>query len=76
MRNRKDYESTAKLVFLQTIGPQLNALGLIPQSADADNLAREQRCSWSARGGWQRPRARRAPEAAGSTSRSTTSQTM
>ena len=37
--NRKDYESTAKLVFRQTIGTELNSLGLIPQSADADNLA-------------------------------------
>ena len=25
-------------MFLQTIGPELNSIGLIPQSADADNL--------------------------------------
>jgi receptor protein-tyrosine kinase len=37
--SNKDYESTAKLMFRQTIGTQLNAVGLIPQSSDADNLA-------------------------------------
>jgi polysaccharide biosynthesis transport protein len=36
---RDTYESTAKLVFSQTIGPELNALGLLPNSPDADNLA-------------------------------------
>ena len=34
-----DYESTAKLLFRQTIGPELNAQGLLPGAPDADNLA-------------------------------------
>jgi polysaccharide biosynthesis transport protein len=34
-----NYESTAKLFFRQTIGPEADALGLIPGSPDADNLA-------------------------------------
>jgi succinoglycan biosynthesis transport protein ExoP len=33
------YESTAKLLFRQTIGPELNAIGLLPGAPDADNLA-------------------------------------
>jgi succinoglycan biosynthesis transport protein ExoP len=33
------YQSTAKLLFRQTIGPELNAIGLLPGSPDADNLA-------------------------------------
>jgi receptor protein-tyrosine kinase len=33
------YESTAKLLFRQTIGPELNAIGLQPGAPDADNLA-------------------------------------
>jgi capsular exopolysaccharide synthesis family protein len=33
------YESTSKLLFAQTIGPELQALGLIPGTPDADNLA-------------------------------------
>src|SRR5215207_6962762 len=33
------YESTAKLLFRQTIGPELNALGFLPGAPDADNLA-------------------------------------
>jgi capsular exopolysaccharide synthesis family protein len=36
---RDSYESTAKLLFSQTIGPELNALGLLPGTPDADNLA-------------------------------------
>ena len=35
------YQSTAKLLFQQTIGAELNALGLLPGSPDADNLARD-----------------------------------
>jgi len=35
---RDTYESTAKLLVSQTIGPELNALGLLPASTDADNL--------------------------------------
>jgi capsular exopolysaccharide synthesis family protein len=38
LANRNSYESTAKLLFLQTIGPDLNALGLLPATQDADNL--------------------------------------
>lgn len=37
--SRDSYESTAKLLFRQTIGPELNALGLLPGAPDADNLA-------------------------------------
>jgi polysaccharide biosynthesis transport protein len=33
------YESTAKLLFQQTISPEINAIGLLPTSLDADNLA-------------------------------------
>jgi succinoglycan biosynthesis transport protein ExoP len=36
---RDRYESRAKLVFRQTIGAELNAIGLLPASLDADNLA-------------------------------------
>ena len=36
---RDRYESTAKLLFNQTIGPEFTALGLLPTSPDADNLA-------------------------------------
>lgn len=36
---RDSYESTAKLSFLQTISPELNVVGLLPTSLDADNLA-------------------------------------
>jgi tyrosine-protein kinase len=36
---RNTYESTAKLVFSQTVTPELNAVGLLPTSVDADNLA-------------------------------------
>jgi succinoglycan biosynthesis transport protein ExoP len=36
---RDTYESTAKLTFLQTISPELNVVGLLPTSLDADNLA-------------------------------------
>jgi succinoglycan biosynthesis transport protein ExoP len=36
---RDSYESTAKLLFSQTIGPEQQALGLIPGTPDADNLA-------------------------------------
>ena len=38
--NRDTYESTSKLLFDQTIGPALSALGLPPVGQDADNLAR------------------------------------
>jgi capsular exopolysaccharide synthesis family protein len=38
LANRNSYESTAKLLFLQSIGPDLNALGLLPNTPDADNL--------------------------------------
>lgn len=37
--NDRDYESTAKLLFRQTIAPELNAVGVLPNSPDADNLA-------------------------------------
>src|SRR5215212_7697009 len=33
------YESTSKLLFAQTIGPELQAMGLVPGAPDADNLA-------------------------------------
>jgi capsular exopolysaccharide synthesis family protein len=33
------YESTAKLLFRQTIGPEINATGLLPSTPDADNLS-------------------------------------
>lgn len=36
---RNTYESTAKLVFAQTIGPEQQARGLLPGTPDADNLA-------------------------------------
>jgi succinoglycan biosynthesis transport protein ExoP len=36
---RDNYESTSKLLFSQTIGPEQQALGLIPGTPDADNLA-------------------------------------
>lgn len=36
---RDEYESTAQLVFRQTIGPEQNAQGLQPGAPDADNLA-------------------------------------
>lgn len=35
------YESTAKLLFRQTIGPEQNAQGLQPGAPDADNLAQD-----------------------------------
>ena len=35
----RNYESTAKLRFDQTVGPAINALGVLPNSPDADNLA-------------------------------------
>ena len=37
--NDRNYESTAKLQFNQTIGPAINATGVLPNSPDADNLA-------------------------------------
>jgi polysaccharide biosynthesis transport protein len=37
--NRDTYESTAKLMFRQTIGPEAIALDLVAPYADADNLA-------------------------------------
>ncbi len=37
--NRNTYSSTSKLLFRQTIGAEINALGLLPASLDADNLA-------------------------------------
>jgi polysaccharide biosynthesis transport protein len=36
---RDSYESTAKLLFSQTIGPELQAMELLPGTPDADNLA-------------------------------------
>jgi tyrosine-protein kinase len=36
--NRNSYASTAKLLFRQTIGPEVGALGLLPNTPDADNL--------------------------------------
>jgi succinoglycan biosynthesis transport protein ExoP len=36
---RNTYESTSKLLFSQTIGPELQAMGLLPGTPDADNLA-------------------------------------
>jgi polysaccharide biosynthesis transport protein len=38
---RGSYESTAKLLFRQTIGPEQNAQGLQPGAPDADNLAQD-----------------------------------
>ena len=38
--SRDAYESTAKILFQQTISPEINAIGLLPTSLDADNLAR------------------------------------
>jgi polysaccharide biosynthesis transport protein len=38
---RDSYESTAKLLFRQTIGPEQNAQGLQPGAPDADNLAQD-----------------------------------
>ena len=35
----RDYESTSKLLFRQTIGTELNAVGVLPNTPDADNLA-------------------------------------
>jgi polysaccharide biosynthesis transport protein len=35
---RNTYDSTAKLLFRQSIGAELNALGLLPGTYDADNL--------------------------------------
>ena len=32
------YESSSKLLFAQTIGPELQAMGLVPGAPDADNL--------------------------------------
>jgi polysaccharide biosynthesis transport protein len=37
--NRNTYESTSKLLFNQTLGADIRALGLLPDSPDADNLA-------------------------------------
>jgi succinoglycan biosynthesis transport protein ExoP len=39
--NRDTYESTAKLLFRQTIGPEGTALDLQPPYVDADNLAQD-----------------------------------
>lgn len=36
---RNTYESTAKIVFSQAISNELNAIGVLPSSVDADNLA-------------------------------------
>jgi tyrosine-protein kinase len=36
---RNTYESTAKLLFRQTLGNELNAIGLLPGTLDADHLA-------------------------------------
>jgi polysaccharide biosynthesis transport protein len=35
----RDYESTSKLLFRQTIGAELNAVGVLPNTPDADNLS-------------------------------------
>jgi succinoglycan biosynthesis transport protein ExoP len=37
--NRDTYASTSKLFFRQTIGSEIRALGLLPNSPDADNLS-------------------------------------
>ncbi len=34
------YETTAKLLFRQTIGPEVGALGITPSTVDAENLSR------------------------------------
>jgi succinoglycan biosynthesis transport protein ExoP len=39
--NRDNYESTAKLLFRQQIGPELSAVGIQVASPDADNLAQD-----------------------------------
>jgi capsular polysaccharide biosynthesis protein len=39
--NRDTYESTAKLLFRQTLGPEATALGLQPASVDVDRLAKD-----------------------------------
>jgi Mrp family chromosome partitioning ATPase len=36
---QRDYESTSKLLFRQTIGAELNAVGVLPNTPDADNLS-------------------------------------
>jgi polysaccharide biosynthesis transport protein len=36
---RNTYDSTAKVLFRQSLGAELNALGLLPGTYDADNLA-------------------------------------
>ncbi len=36
---RDSYDSTAKLLFSQTIGPELQAMDLLPGTPDADNLS-------------------------------------
>ena len=43
LATNKNYESTATLVFRQTIAPQLNSIGLIPNTVAADNLAEDNR---------------------------------
>jgi len=35
----RDYESTAKVLFRQTVGAELNGVGFLPNTPDADNLA-------------------------------------
>ena len=37
--SNRDYESTSKLLFRQTIGTDLNALGVLPNTPDADHLS-------------------------------------
>ena len=68
------YESTAKLLFRQTIGPELNAIGLLPGAPDADNLAADnvEVTASRRRGGRDLGRAARTRA---STSRRTTSRT-
>ena len=41
LASNKDYESTATLIFRQTIAPQLNSIGLIPNTVAADHLAQD-----------------------------------
>ena len=39
LHGNRDYESTSKLLFRQTIGAELNAVGVLPNTPDADNLS-------------------------------------
>ena len=71
--SRDTYESTATLVFRQTIAPQLNSIGLIPNTVAARQPGRRQPRGVACRGG--RRRCIEALAVAASTCRSPTSRT-